>query len=334
MRLFYLLLLLIPGLLPAQKKAPLNTGVLRADCSDPGTVPSKAIPVCGTKTFTQSSVTNCTGPNIAQTFCPSDAFPSTSSYWYKFNCFANGTLGFLITPNSGTDDYDWALFDVTGVNPDDVFTSPRLVISINGSAPVGVVTGCDATGTTNVNCYASSDVINKMEDIIAGHNYLLMVTNYTNSGAGYGLSFSGTAVISDGVLPAIDSIAPGCNSIKVFFSADIKCGSISSTGSEFTIGPGTNPIAGVRSDCNAGFLTSNSLIIDMVNPLVPLTNYTITIKKGTDNNTFSNVCDDEIPVGTVLNFTLPKPTADFLQPPETCLGDVTSFNSTADPWHG
>jgi gliding motility-associated-like protein len=334
MRSLLLLLILFPCLLAAQKKAPLNNGIMRAPCADPGTVPPKAIPVCGTKVFTQNAVTSCTGPDIAQTFCPGDPFPSTSSFWYKFNCFSDGTLGFLITPNNSNDDYDWALFDVTGANPNDVFVSPRLVISINGSFPTGLVTGCDATGTSNVNCYTSSDVMNKMENILAGHSYLLMVTNYTNSGAGYGLSFNGTAVISDGSLPLIDRIEPGCSSIKVFFSTDIKCSSITTAGSEFTIGPGSNPIAGVRSDCSAGFITANSLIIDLVNPLIPLANYSITINKGSDNTTFSNVCDDEILAGTVLNFSLAKPTGNFPQPPETCLGDVTNFTSTSNPGTG
>jgi gliding motility-associated-like protein len=334
MRILFIFLLFIPCLLMAQKKALVNTGIMRAPCSDPGTVPPKAIPVCGIKVFIQNDVTSCTGPDIAQTFCPGDPFPSTSSFWYKFNCFTDGTLGFLITPNSPNDDYDWALFDVTGANPNDVFTSPRLVISINGSSPIGLITGCDATGTSNVNCYSSIDVMNKMETILAGHKYLLMVTNYTNSGLGYGLSFSGTADISDGTLPLIDRIEPGCSNIKVFFSTDIKCSSITNSGSEFTIGPGINPIAGVRSDCDAGFISANSLIIDLVNPLVPLTNYTITINKGSDNTTFSNICDDQLLAGTQLNFSLPKPTGNFPQPPETCLGDVTNFSSTSNPGTG
>jgi gliding motility-associated-like protein len=333
MKKLLLLICLIPALTNAQKKAPLHTGIMRAPCSDPGTVPPKAIPVCGVKTFTQTAVTSCTGPDIAQTACPSDPFPSTSSYWYRFRCFTAGTLGFMITPNSTSDDYDWALFDVTGVNPNDVFTNPRLVISINGSFPIGVATGCDATGTTNVNCYSSSDVVNSMETLQVGHDYLLMVTNYTNSGAGYNITFSGTASISDGTPPGIDRIEPGCNSIKVVFNTDIKCGSITTAGSEFTIGPGLNPIAGVRSDCQAGFLTSNYLIIDLVNPL-KLANYTLTINKGTDNNTFANVCDDEVAQGTVLNFTINRPSGSFPQPAETCLGSVTNFTSTSTPGTG
>ncbi len=42
------------------------------------------------------------------------------------NCFSSGTLGFIITPNDPTDNYDWQLFDISGRNDDDVFTDPSL----------------------------------------------------------------------------------------------------------------------------------------------------------------------------------------------------------------
>ncbi|MFZ1369516.1 MAG: PKD domain-containing protein, partial [Ferruginibacter sp.] len=107
-------------------------------CSLPGMTPDNAVPVCGTSVFHQSQVTNCTGPNVAQTGCPIGV-TSSSSFWYKFTCYQTGSLGFLISGISSTDDYDWALFDITGRNPNEVFSNPALAISINlygaGSGP-------------------------------------------------------------------------------------------------------------------------------------------------------------------------------------------------------
>ena len=96
----------------------------------PGMSPGNALPVCGTSVFHQDVVINCSGNNVAQVGCSVGA-SSESSFWYKFTCFQTGTLGFLISGLSSTDDYDWVLFDITGHNPNDVFTNSSLAISIN-----------------------------------------------------------------------------------------------------------------------------------------------------------------------------------------------------------
>ncbi|RYF81549.1 MAG: PKD domain-containing protein, partial [Chitinophagaceae bacterium] len=107
-----------------------NIAVLAQPCSLPGMTPSSAIPVCGTAVFAQASVTNCTGPDIAARGCTAGV-TSSKSFWYKFTCFQSGTLGFLITGRSNTDDYDWSLLDITGRNPNDVFFDNSLQVSLN-----------------------------------------------------------------------------------------------------------------------------------------------------------------------------------------------------------
>src|SRR5882724_880422 len=97
-------------------------------CSLPGMTPDKAYPVCGTSVFHEDQVTNCDGPNTASASCPAGV-TSSSSFWYKFTCYQGGTLGFLISGISATDDYDWELFDITGHNPTDVFTDGSLQVS-------------------------------------------------------------------------------------------------------------------------------------------------------------------------------------------------------------
>ncbi|HMU72503.1 MAG TPA: hypothetical protein PKD93_07175, partial [Ferruginibacter sp.] len=143
MRVLLLGLFLLPFVLTAQKKKmpPNPPGIILAPCTIPGTTPGTAIPVCGTSVFSQSQVVDCDGPDLNPTACGGDPFPSTRSFWYKFRCFSSGTLGFLITPNNAADDYDWILFDVTGHNPNDVFTDKTLVQTLNGAFVSGV-TGC------------------------------------------------------------------------------------------------------------------------------------------------------------------------------------------------
>lgn len=347
MRKFYsqllaFLLLLLPCFVLGQVKPPFHRNIVAGPCSFPGTTPSTAIPVCGTSVFTQNQVFDCDGPDINPTACVSPPspdqpgnFPSTRSFWYKFRCFSAGTLGFLITPKNLSDDYDWIIFDVTGHNPDDVFTDKTLPISINGSALTGI-TGCDATGTSDFTCYGGAvPTLNKLAKLKVGHNYLLMVTNYTNSSAGYDLSFGGgTAGITDGDIPDIDHLEVGCSNIKVFFSTDIKCSSVNALGTECTITPGTNVITGITSNCPSGFLAITELTINLQNQLAP-GNYNLVINKSPiDGNTYLNVCDNPVAEGTSVPFTILQPKSSFTYPPEGCTNPAISFTSTSDPLAG
>ena len=100
-------------------------------CSGLGQIPSAAFPVCGSSVFHESTIVNCSGPNISQSVC-TEPVTSGSSSWYKFTCFQTGTLGFLLSGISGSDDYDWALFDVTGQNPNAIFSNPSRLVPPRG----------------------------------------------------------------------------------------------------------------------------------------------------------------------------------------------------------
>jgi hypothetical protein len=109
---FYLFL---PQALPAQS------------CTTLGQNPSTAFPICGTTTFSQNTVSIC-GGRATPTRCARDGndYADKNPFWYKFTCFAAGTPAFEITPLNLQDDYDWQLFDITGRNPDEVFTNSAL----------------------------------------------------------------------------------------------------------------------------------------------------------------------------------------------------------------
>lgn len=313
------------------------TGRAQAPCSLPGMTPGNAFPVCGTSVFHQSVVVNCTGPNVAQTGCPIGA-TSESSFWYKFTCFQTGTLGFLISGISSTDDYDWVLFDITGHSPGDVFSNPSLAISINlygaGSGPAPYPespTGCRPGATGNVHCEGSANgntPFNAMPTITAGHDYLLMVTNWTRSTTGYDLSFTGgTANITDPKEPHLGSSRAACDGTQATITTNkrMKCTSLTATGSEFFITP---PVANVISatgyGCSTGF-DMDSLILTFDAPLPP-GNYTISIRRGTDMNTIRDNCDREIPenesIPMIVYPVFPTP-MDSIQKPGCAPDEVT-----------
>src|SRR4030081_2954814 len=76
-------------------------------CPNPGQSPSTAFPVCGTSTFSQTTVPKCDGQLLPSPACAGDSIRDVNPFWYKFTCFQSGTLGFLITPKDLLDDYDW-----------------------------------------------------------------------------------------------------------------------------------------------------------------------------------------------------------------------------------
>ncbi len=284
-------------------------------CSLPGMTPGNAIPVCGISVFHQDVVVNCSGPDVAQVGC-SVGITSSSSFWYKFTCFQTGTLGFLISGISNSDDYDWVLFDITGRNPNDVFSNSSLPISINiygaggGTVPFPESpTGCRPGATGNVHCEGNASgntPFNAMPSIIVGHNYLLMVTNWTRSTAGYDLSFTGgTASITDPKEPHMESARAICDGVSASIKMNkrMKCNSLTASGSEFTITPAVaNVIAASGFGCNPAF-DMDSVLITFDAPLPPGT-YSINIKNGTDGNTILDNCDRGIPVNENIPMTV------------------------------
>jgi gliding motility-associated-like protein len=276
-------------------------------CSLPGMTPDKAYPVCGTSVFHEDKVTNCIGPDIATSGC-AIGVTSSSSFWYKFTCFQSGTLGFLIKGIDANDDYDWELFDVTGHNPNDVFSNASLMVSLNlygktgtgGSTPNNSPTGCRSDGRGSVHCEGDANgnsPINSMPDIIIGHDYLLMVTNWTQSQTGYDLSFTGgTASITDPKEPHLLGSRAICDGTQAVITTNkrMKCGTLSTNGTEFSISPNVaTVIAASGYGCSNGF-DMDSIILTLSNPLPP-GNYTITIDNGTDGNTIKDNCDRLIP---------------------------------------
>jgi hypothetical protein len=187
-------------------------------CTTLGQTPSTAFPVCGTSVFHQSTVPLCSTNDIFVPGCSGSgnaAYQNKNPFFYRFTCFTAGTLGFTITPLAANEDYDWQLYDITGHNPDDIFTDNSLVITGNWAGTYGT-TGASASGVNSIEC-ASNPTQNKptfaaMPQLVVGHEYLLMVSHFTDGQSGYDLAFGGgTAVITDPTIPHLLSAKPDCS---------------------------------------------------------------------------------------------------------------------------
>lgn len=270
-------------------------------CTNPGQTPATAFPVCGTSTFVQNNVPIC-GVKIVPGCSDGLGYQDKNPYWYKFTCYAAGTLGFEITPNNLADDYDWQIFDITGRDPDEVFTDTKLFVACNWSGDPGK-TGTTSGATSLAICGgAGKPTYSQMPLLQQGHEYLLLVSHWTNSQSGYVLAFGGgTASITQTGFPTLSSAKPNCDatSIIVKLSRKIKCSSLAANGSDFNIA-GVTITAAQGYGCSGGFDT-DSLILTTAAP-VPAGNHTLVAKKGTDTNTLLDYCDNALPVDAGIQF--------------------------------
>jgi gliding motility-associated-like protein len=300
-----------------------------AQCTALGQNPSTAFPVCGTTSFFQASVPICSGPGLYVPGCTSgggSTYDNKNSFWYKFTCYQSGTLSFLIKPNTPTDDYDWQLYDVTGINPNDVFVNRNNIVTGNWAGTYGN-TGASASGVNYIQC-GSDPAANKptfalSPNLIVGHDYLLLIVHFDDTQSGYSLSFGGgTANITDPLEPHLKYATAPCDGteIRIKLNKKMKCNSNAVDGSDFTVtapnGTILNPVSTIADACAAGF-DFDSLSIFMAAPLAPGT-YTLKAKKGTDGNSLKDNCDREIPVGEAVQFTvfplLPTPMDSLTKP--------------------
>ncbi|MFZ1786291.1 MAG: gliding motility-associated C-terminal domain-containing protein [Ferruginibacter sp.] len=271
---------------------------LAQTCTTLGQNPSTAFPVCGTNVFSQGTVPFCGGRSIPAPPCPRAPFSDKNPFWYKFTCFATGTLGFAITPNT-PEDYDWEIFDITGRNPDAVYSDASLIVAFNWSAEFGV-TGTSASAGSLRECDGPGvPLMSAMPTLTVGHTYILLVSHFTDTPNGYSLTFGGgTANITDPKEPHMESARAACDGTRstIKLNKRMKCNSLTGSGSEFTLTPPlANVISATGFGCSNGF-DMDSLILTLDTPLPPGT-YMINIKNGTDGTTIKDNCDREIPQG-------------------------------------
>ncbi|MCX6318540.1 MAG: gliding motility-associated C-terminal domain-containing protein [Bacteroidetes bacterium] len=289
--------------------------VFAQPCTTLGQTPQTAFPVCGTSVFRQSTVPICRNGDMVVPGCASaDGYGDKNPFYYKFTCYVGGTLGFMITPLAANEDYDWQLYDITGRNLATIYTDPTAVVTGNWSGTYGT-TGTSATGSTSIQC-ASVPADNRptfsfWPTLIAGHEYLLMISHFSDGQSGYDLAFGGgTAVITDPKIPGMVSVKPDCDgkTLTLKLNKKVKCNSLSAGGTEFSILPAVTTVVSAVPDSCAFAFDFDDIVITLASPL-PNGNYQLVINPGTDGNTLKDNCDNLIPTGEAIPFyyAIPQP---------------------------
>ncbi len=257
------------------------------------------------------------------------------SVWFIFTIQQGGTLGFIIDPQSNTD-YDFAMWDVTGLNnPCSAIGTPSIRCNFSASTAVTSccggynggpgITGLDHTNPQagNLSHGAGGPPVMPGLNVTAGQTFLLVVDNWTSNNQGYTITFTGTAQYFDNTPPKMDSTGQLCASsynnqidylrqVSVRFSELISSASIAANGSDFVVEDVvTSTLVPISAAAPINPPQTNLIRLTMTSPLVPGRTYKIRIgynppgsgspngQPGTDGNTIADQCGVTIPITNI-----------------------------------
>ncbi len=274
-----------------------------------------AIPVCQSS-YSQS--TSFTGTGSINDLSPANQGCLTTgennSVWYIVNITTPGSFTFDIIPNAATDDYDFAVWDLTDKSCADLTAGQPPIrcnyASLANSAPGGN-TGLNTTSNAT-SLGASGPSYSSSINATVGQTFLILINNASSSTSGYNLNFGGTASVNDNVDPLIkaDTLEATCNSpsfITLLLTENIRCNTLATNGSDFSLSPASTTISSAFSQaCTNGSSFTNLIRVNFSNPLPP-GNYTLNVVNGTDGNTLIDNCNNPMPQNTAVNFVVQPP---------------------------
>ena len=304
-----------------------------------------AIPVCQ-QAYSESNSTSGQGnyPNEVNPFstCLSG---EDNSVWYTFTVNESGDFGFLLTPNSPNDDYDWALYNITNAGCEEIYSNANLLVSCNAAGGTFGGLDCDAptgaTGATNFdiqgagcgttfpNLNSGYSPENALISVVEGNTYVLIVANWTGSPFGYSIDFGISDVgVIDFQNPEITEVGfpDECSGdeIKVVFNENIRCASavpnnfqLSGPGGPFTIMVSSN-------NCDLGGLYDKEFTLTTDPSISESGTYTISFCCVLD------VCENELPLEefTFDISIIADPLVDLGVDTSFCNGTVLTYDVT------
>lgn len=260
---------------------------------------SGAIAVCG-QTYTQSS--SYTGVGTVDEVNKNSCLKSgeKNSVWYVFTTQTAGNFGFTLNT---VKDYDYAIYDITTIGCSGIPTATPDVC--NYSSTKGS-TGMSASGTGTSQA-ASGVPFCALLAVAANHTYVLIISNYTGDATGYTLTFTtgaGYSSITDGVAPTINppsTVTNNCNNtITVTLSEPVKCSSIASNGSDFTLSNGGTITAASGVGCSGSADLTSQILITYTAPTSRT--YTLGVQTGSDGNTILDKCGNAMLTSQTVTF--------------------------------
>lgn len=277
-------------------------------------------------------------------YCP-DCLTTGENFtnWYSFYAVSTGSLNFTIAPHVGSQDFDWAVWDLTGLDCRDLRSG-----SVWGT---GTSTGnshlnpiscnfCGTTGNTGAggggstcNGPNSCSNWNSSLGVTAGRRYMMVIDNFSGTTNGYNINFSGVSVV-DNVAPLLTSptvYAPVCgsSSITVQFSEAVSCESmqnscmtVSGPNGSFSIDDiwSQTCVSATGNTYSSGTFYDDIWTIDLADYMMDNGNYTVNLTTGCA----TDVCGNGMPSSTSssVSFTINAITASINLLSHTCTGNT------------
>ena len=275
-----------------------------------------ATTLCSTSSYTFSRIS---GRGAVDELNPNNTcFNSqeSNSHWFKFVIDRPGYLIFTIVPKTGIDDFDFILYRA-GADSCSGLDSPSGIIRCNFAGSPGLVTGLSATATAT-SADVSGDLMLSQVPTQRGEVYYLLVDNYTTTGNGFDIDFSGstTGFLTDSSTVDIVSVSYDAahHDIQVNLSAPIAISSItdqllneltiSGSGNveiDFLIFHGIATVDGLQVSSSFSIILEQQLTTDV--------SYLLELDTGGDGNVLLTPCGTETEYDSISFYVAATDTA-------------------------
>lgn len=228
--------------------------------------------------------------------------------WYIVNVTTAGTLGMTITPVNGSDDYDFAVWDITGVGCSAIFN--YTTNTANNYPPIG----CNfsgLTGPTGLSNTFTGAQWSPALNVTPGMTLAVNVSNFSQTSSGYTLDFGpSTASIFDTVKPRFLKVSSECqftgSKLNVTMTEPINCNSITPDGSQFyitTTGLQVVGAAGINCTGTGPNVYTNGISLQLNGTLPPGT-YWLHSRPGTAGAIVDGCGNSQSTTADSIQFTL------------------------------
>ncbi len=272
-----------------------------------------ALVLCGNK-FTSPYAYQGYGTKMDLTNTPCSG-GEANSMWLRLNVNTAGTIVFTLTPTIATDDYDFAVVNLTNKDCNNITSADVIRCNYNNNSPGSNVNGAIGLNNASLIQFVGAGTFGSSfaQQITAnaGDVYLIMINNfgyYTGVGgptSGFTIDFTGsTATFNTPPAPLIEEVKPYCDlssKITVKINQSIKCSSIAADGSDFFLTPSGTIASAVGVNCTGTAGYTDLVELTFANPL---SNgfYEVNAKVGTDGNSLLNLCDIGIDLPNKIKF--------------------------------